>query len=135
MEEREQIGKVLTADDLAQIAEGIEHFIMNGDPEVDGIWQPYVEKLNAAAAAVPAEGDSLTSSEGTTNDLERFRALLERARMVAAEDPRLHLTKSGIQRPTNATRLRAFIGELADALEATLPVDGIRALQDEIGGR
>lgn len=40
----------LTPDDVAQIIEGIEHFIMNGDPLVDEIWQPYVEKLRAHAA-------------------------------------------------------------------------------------
>lgn len=38
--------------DIAQIIEGIEHFIMNGDPAVDAIWQPYVDKL-AALRAVP----------------------------------------------------------------------------------
>jgi hypothetical protein len=40
----------LTADDCAEIADGIEHFIMNGDANVDAIWQPYVDKLKAAAA-------------------------------------------------------------------------------------
>lgn len=50
--------------------------------------------------------------------------LLERARTLAAEQPRLTAKNGGILRPTNATRLRAFIGELADALEAALPAEG-----------
>lgn len=35
----------LSADDIAQIIEGIEHFIIEGDPEVAAIWQPYIDKL------------------------------------------------------------------------------------------
>jgi hypothetical protein len=41
---------LLTADDCAQIADGMEHFIMDGDGgEVDAIWQPFVDKLKAQA--------------------------------------------------------------------------------------
>jgi hypothetical protein len=38
---------MLTAEDIAQIVEGIENFIMCGDPAVDALWQHYVDKLNA----------------------------------------------------------------------------------------
>jgi hypothetical protein len=40
-------GSRLTADDYEQIAEAIEEFIMNGDPEVDAGWQSYFDKLRA----------------------------------------------------------------------------------------
>lgn len=43
----EALEHALTPADVDQIAEGIENFIMDGDPEVDGIWQPYVDKLRA----------------------------------------------------------------------------------------
>lgn len=49
----------LTAEDIDQIAEGIEHFIIgivDPDPEVAAIWQPYIEQLKAQRtqlAAVP----------------------------------------------------------------------------------
>lgn len=47
----------LRADDIDSIVEGIEHFIMNGDPEGDRLWQPYINKLNALRAAIAkAEG-------------------------------------------------------------------------------
>lgn len=42
----------LSDEDIARIIDGIEQFIMNGDPEVDAIWQPYVDRL-AALRAVP----------------------------------------------------------------------------------
>jgi hypothetical protein len=41
---------MLTVEDIAQIVEGIENFIMCGDPAVDALWQPYVDKLNALKA-------------------------------------------------------------------------------------
>ena len=41
----------LTKADIKQIAEGIEHFIMNGDPLVDEIWQPYIDKLRASVSS------------------------------------------------------------------------------------
>jgi hypothetical protein len=42
----------LTVADIDQIIEGIEHFIMNGDPEVDQIWQPYIDKLKVLRSDV-----------------------------------------------------------------------------------
>jgi len=44
----------LTIEDIDQIADGIEHFIMNGDPPVDAIWQPYIDKLQAQRALIVA---------------------------------------------------------------------------------
>lgn len=35
----------LTQEDIDQVIEGIECFIQNGDPNVDAIWQPYIDKL------------------------------------------------------------------------------------------
>lgn len=50
-------------------------------------------------------------------------ALIARAREIVDEEPRTHRqTRHGDIVPTNATRLRAFIGELADALERSLTV-------------
>lgn len=37
----------LTADDIAQIVDGIVNFIIEGSSEVEEIWQPYIDKLNA----------------------------------------------------------------------------------------
>lgn len=54
----------LTAEDLDQIAEGIECFIMNGDPNVDAIWQPYVDQLKAQRAVLAAAADLLAALKG-----------------------------------------------------------------------
>jgi hypothetical protein len=37
----------LTPNDIAQIIEGIELFIIGGDPAVREVWQPYIDKLQA----------------------------------------------------------------------------------------
>jgi hypothetical protein len=42
-----QAPAVMAHADIDQIIEGIEHFIITGDPEVQGIWQPYIDKLRA----------------------------------------------------------------------------------------
>jgi hypothetical protein len=48
----------MTCDDVDQLVEGIEHFIIGGDhPDVRDIWQPYIDKLNALRVAIAkAEG-------------------------------------------------------------------------------
>ncbi len=47
-----ELEEALTVDDLAQIAEGIEHFIMGGDPAVDAVWQSYVDGLDVLRTAL-----------------------------------------------------------------------------------
>lgn len=37
----------LTVDDVDQIIEGIEHFIIKNDRDVAAIWRPYIAKLEA----------------------------------------------------------------------------------------
>ncbi len=37
----------VTPEDVSQIIDGIENFIMDGSRGVDEIWKPYVEKLHA----------------------------------------------------------------------------------------
>lgn len=44
----------LTVEDLEQIAEGIGEFIIAGNPEVEAIWQPYLDKLAALRADLAA---------------------------------------------------------------------------------
>ena len=44
----------LTAEECAAIAEGIEHFILDDNPEVHAIWGPYVDKLQRLAALLDA---------------------------------------------------------------------------------
>jgi len=51
----------LTGGDIDEIAAGIEHFIMNGDAEVDAIWQPYVDKLKSQRATLAAAPDLLAA--------------------------------------------------------------------------
>jgi hypothetical protein len=48
----------MTCEDVDQLVEGIEHFIIGGDhPDVRDIWQPYIDKLNALRVAIAkAEG-------------------------------------------------------------------------------
>lgn len=49
----------LTIADIDQIIEAIENFVMGPgeDPELDAIWQPYIDKLNVLRAAIlKAEG-------------------------------------------------------------------------------
>jgi hypothetical protein len=36
----------MTNEDIDQIVQGIEEFIICGDPDVQEIWQPYIDKLN-----------------------------------------------------------------------------------------
>ncbi len=50
----------LTKDDCETIAEGIDHFIIgiDADPEVERIWQPYIDKLKAAAVRAGGVPDS-----------------------------------------------------------------------------
>ena len=40
----------LTVEDVEVIIEGIEEFCMTGDPVVNAIWQPYVDKLTQLKA-------------------------------------------------------------------------------------
>jgi hypothetical protein len=49
----------LTVADIDQIIEGIEEFVMNGNPEVDAIWQPYVNQLKAHRALLVSALDML----------------------------------------------------------------------------
>jgi hypothetical protein len=44
----------LTIEDVDQIAEAIENFVMGPveGTELNGIWQPYLDKLNALRAAI-----------------------------------------------------------------------------------
>lgn len=35
----------LTVDDIDQIVEGMDHFIISGDPDVEEVWQPFLDKL------------------------------------------------------------------------------------------
>lgn len=44
----------LTPADVAQIIEGIEHFIITGDEDVDEIWRPYIDKLERLSARLLA---------------------------------------------------------------------------------
>jgi hypothetical protein len=44
----------LTDADRAQLAEGIEEFIVCGDPAVRDVWQPYLDKLQAPVRTVGA---------------------------------------------------------------------------------
>jgi hypothetical protein len=44
----------LTIDDIDQIIEGIDHFIISGDPAVQEVWQPYLDKLAALRAGLEA---------------------------------------------------------------------------------
>lgn len=53
----------LTREDIAQIIEGIEEFIVSGDPNVAEIWQPYVDKLKALAAQKTNENADRPSLE------------------------------------------------------------------------
>lgn len=42
-----RVAVALTAEDIEQIIEGIEHFIVGNDEDLELIWQPYIDKLNA----------------------------------------------------------------------------------------
>jgi len=42
----------LTPDDIDQIIEGIEEFIIEGYKDIALVWQPYIDKLNALKVAV-----------------------------------------------------------------------------------
>lgn len=44
----------LTREDLEQIAEGIDHFVIDGDPRNRQIWQRYIDELRAEAKLRPA---------------------------------------------------------------------------------
>lgn len=50
-----------TLADIDQIAEAIENFVMDGDAEVDAIWQPYVDQLRTHRAALAAAPDLLNA--------------------------------------------------------------------------
>lgn len=51
----------LTPDDIDQIVEGIEHFIIGGDRDVElqAIWQPYIDKLRALRSIISESGRML----------------------------------------------------------------------------
>lgn len=54
----------LTTEDIDQIAEGIEHFVIgvvDPDPEVADIWQPYIDQLLASRTLLAAASDLLAS--------------------------------------------------------------------------
>ena len=46
----------MTVDDVDQIAEGIWEFIIAGNPELEVIWQPYLDKLAALQAPLRQAG-------------------------------------------------------------------------------
>jgi hypothetical protein len=48
----------LTAADIDQIIEGIEYFIIEGYPEVDRVWQPYIAKLEQLKARLFAHSET-----------------------------------------------------------------------------
>lgn len=60
----------LTVEDIDQIVDGIEHFIMDGDPDVDAIWQPYVDKLRAQRLLLAAAPKLLDALERIAEDAE-----------------------------------------------------------------
>lgn len=52
----------LTVEDIDQIAEGIDHFIIgtvDPDPEVARIWQPYIDQLKAQRSVLAASSEML----------------------------------------------------------------------------
>jgi len=49
----------LTLDDIDQIAEGIDEFIIEGYPDVERTWRPYIEKLKAHRALLAAAAELL----------------------------------------------------------------------------
>ncbi len=46
------LASALTPEDIDQITEGIEEFIIEGYKDIARVWQPYIDKLNALKAAV-----------------------------------------------------------------------------------
>lgn len=57
----------LTVEDIDQIAEGIDLFIVEGFPDLVEVWQPYIDKLNALRAIV-------ASNHLNSNDLGSERS-------------------------------------------------------------
>ena len=54
----------MTVEDIDQIVEGIEYFIIGGDDDLAPIWQPYIDKLQALKAAIANAEGSPRAAEG-----------------------------------------------------------------------
>lgn len=50
--QRDELRAALSIDDIDQIIEGIEQFIVSGDPDVREAWQEYIDKLQALRSAI-----------------------------------------------------------------------------------
>lgn len=63
----------LTLDDVDQIAEGIEHFIIgivDANPHVAAIWQPYIDQLKAQRSELAASHDLLVALKEAREELD-----------------------------------------------------------------
>ena len=98
----------LSVDDIDQIIEGIDHFVIGTEPDIEVIWQPYLDKLAALrkdlrlVAAAPELLAALKAMEDTAmrlglsrgdSDDERWGAALL-AHFAAIEQARAAIAKA-----------------------------------------